>query len=344
MDEQLQQIAGTLARTAQRKNTVLYKLNKKREQEEFYARLGISTVNSSNSKVNKKNIIDSDPQLINDIPILKYIIHEVKKQIGNAISFLRNSSSNAAPNTKESGEEMLKYLGEETVRRKNDEINRLIFKNRRLEIRMSELQNAGGNSNSNSNVKSMNSHEKQFFGVAKFLPEALKIKQDSNSNRKRQREEKEGEEEEEEEGDTTSDYYNYNEDNDDSTSFNNNNNSKLMEEYRSGIENIIGNSNNLLLEKEREAEQKLRNNNNNNKLNVELESPEVRREYIISYATTNSNNEETINLPSEEEYKKKLIEKRKEMLREKIEMLKNQKWHLATTTQKEKHNLIPFDF
>ncbi|CCW72248.1 unnamed protein product [Phytomonas sp. Hart1] len=139
MQDHLREIEGTLARTSERKNTILYKLTKRRAEEERLERLGI-------------NKIPPSPHNVNDISVIKFVLHRLKQEIGDKIARIRNASFIS-----------IEKDGEGVVRARNDEINKLIAQKNQWENRLAILKNEGWvNSISN----------KVFFGCAKDLPEA----------------------------------------------------------------------------------------------------------------------------------------------------------------------------
>ncbi|CCW64513.1 unnamed protein product [Phytomonas sp. EM1] len=139
MQDHLREIEGTLARTSERKNTILYKLAKRRAEEERLAQLGI-------------NKIPPSPHNVKDIGVIKFVLHRLKQEIGDKIARIRNSSLIS-----------IEKDGEAVVRARNDEINKLIVQKDQWENRLAFLKN--GDWVNSTSIKA-------FFGCAKNLPEA----------------------------------------------------------------------------------------------------------------------------------------------------------------------------
>lgn len=140
MEDRLREIEGTLARASERKNTVLYKLAKRRNQEERLARLGIKKV-------------PANPRSVSDIGVVKYALAQLRQEVGDKIAKIRNESLVS-----------LERDGEAVVRAKNDAINELLSRKDQWERRLCELtQKEGG---------ALKPRKKTFWGCAKLLPEA----------------------------------------------------------------------------------------------------------------------------------------------------------------------------
>lgn len=149
MQERLQEIEGTLARTKQRKNTILYKLAKRREEEEKLARLGLRK-------------LPENPNTVIDLDVVKHVLFSIKQELGDKLAKIRSKSFVD-----------LERDGEALVREKNDEINQLILKRNQWEARKSFLR--GGSA-----VPAP--AQKLFFGCARNLPEASSHGKRSRSN------------------------------------------------------------------------------------------------------------------------------------------------------------------
>eukprot|EP00796_Vickermania_ingenoplastis_P002587 gene2587-1606_t len=144
MEEQLKEIEGTLARTKERKNTILYKHARKAEQEQRLAKLQLRE-------------IPTNPATVNDVQIIKYILYQLNRQLGEKKAFIKDSSKISIEND-----------GEAHVRAINDEINKLIRRKFDWERRMAQV--------SGKEETRLGPKRKLFFGCAKGLPEAVRLK------------------------------------------------------------------------------------------------------------------------------------------------------------------------
>lgn len=158
MQDQLREIEGTLARTSERKNTILYKLAKRKAEEERLERLGI-----------KK--LPTNPRTVTDVRIVKFALSQLKQETGDKIAKIRN---NALVD--------LERDGEAVVRAKNDEINKLLARKDQWERRLCEL--------TDKEWSSSRTRKKGFFGCAKQLPEALAAHEAAGSKRARESDDK----------------------------------------------------------------------------------------------------------------------------------------------------------
>lgn len=140
MQDNLKEIKGTLARTSERKNTILYKHAKREREEKLLERLGVSK-------------LPTNPAEVSDPNVVKHVLFEIKKDIGVKTAKLRNPTFFS-----------LEKDGEKIIRQKNEEINSLIAKKLQWEKRLAFLNNE-----SFTNVAR---RKKFFFGCAKQLPEA----------------------------------------------------------------------------------------------------------------------------------------------------------------------------
>ncbi|KAG5510864.1 hypothetical protein JKF63_06365 [Porcisia hertigi] len=147
MQDRLREIEGTLARTKERKNTILYKLSKRRQEEERLAKLGVER-------------LPTNPNDVDDEKIVKYVLFRLKQEIGDKTAQLRDQKLLSIDKD-----------GEAVIRAKNDEVNKLLSRRFLWEKRLALLTDQ---------PITASSRKKIFFGCAKELPEAL-------STRKRQR-------------------------------------------------------------------------------------------------------------------------------------------------------------
>ncbi|CBZ23614.1 conserved hypothetical protein [Leishmania mexicana MHOM/GT/2001/U1103] len=147
MQDRLREIEGTLARTKERKNTILYKLSKRRQEEERLAKLGVQR-------------LPTNPSEVDDEKVINYVLFRLKQEIGDKTAQLRDQTLLS-----------IERDGEAVIRAKNDEVNKLLSRKYQWEARLSFL--AG-------EPIAPRSRKKIFFGCAKELPEASPV-------RKRQR-------------------------------------------------------------------------------------------------------------------------------------------------------------
>ncbi|KEG07736.1 pre-mRNA-splicing factor ISY1 [Trypanosoma grayi] len=150
MQDHLREIEGTLARKNERQSTLLYKLAKRKAEEERLSRLGVRS-------------IPSNPLDVTDVKVVKYALFKLKQEIGDKIAKIRNSELLS-----------IESQGEVVIRAKNDDINHLISRRNLWERRMATL--------SGQSYKAPPSR-KLYFGCAKGLPEARKgIAQDDHGH------------------------------------------------------------------------------------------------------------------------------------------------------------------
>ncbi|EAN96058.1 hypothetical protein C3747_15g48 [Trypanosoma cruzi] len=139
MQDYLREIEGTLARTNERKSTLLYRLAKRNAEEERLARLGVRS-------------IPTNPLDVMDTRVVKYVLFKLKRDIGDMIARMRNPQLLS-----------IETHGEVVIRAKNDEINHLIAKKNSWERRLVALTGE---------EYKVASSRKLYFGCAKELPEA----------------------------------------------------------------------------------------------------------------------------------------------------------------------------
>jgi pre-mRNA-splicing factor ISY1 len=139
MQDRLREIEGTLARTKERRNTILYKLAKRKQEEERLASLGVQK-------------LPSNPHEVADVKVVKYVLFRLKQEIGDKTARLRDPKLHS-----------IEKDGEAVVRAKNDEINKLISRRNQWETRLATLLGE---------TIPVFKRGKSFFGCAKELPEA----------------------------------------------------------------------------------------------------------------------------------------------------------------------------
>lgn len=139
MQDRLREIEGTLARTKERKNTILYKLSKRKKEEERLASLGVQK-------------LPTNPHEVDDVKVVKYVLFRLKREIGDKTAQLRDPKLHSIDKD-----------GEAVIRAKNDEVNKLISRQNQWIARLAFL--------SNDSMPSFK-RQKHFFGCAKELPEA----------------------------------------------------------------------------------------------------------------------------------------------------------------------------
>lgn len=167
MQDRLREIEGTLARTKERKNTILYKLSKRKQEEERLAQLGVQK-------------LPTNPHEVDDEKVVKYVLFRLKQEIGDKTAHLRDPKLHSIDKD-----------GEAVIRAKNDEVNKLVSRRNAWEARLATLN--GGST-------PLQTRKKLFFGCAKELPEAESVRKrprDSPENRSDKKGEQESSDEEE---------------------------------------------------------------------------------------------------------------------------------------------------
>lgn len=139
MQEQLKEIEGTLARSSQRRNTILYKLAKQRSEAARLQSLGIKR-------------LPTNPLQVNDTKVVRHVLFTLKQEIGDKIAKLRDRNLCS-----------VRQNGEALVRERNDEVNKLLAKQYQWELRLATLTQRPC-------VQKL--MRKLYFGCAKELPEA----------------------------------------------------------------------------------------------------------------------------------------------------------------------------
>ncbi|KAG5507125.1 hypothetical protein JIQ42_06526 [Leishmania sp. Namibia] len=139
MQDRLREIEGTLARTKERKNTILYKLSKRRQEEERLAKLGVDR-------------LPTNPSEVDDVKVIKHVLFRLKQEIGDKTAQLRDPKLLSIDKD-----------GEAVIRAKNDEVNKLLSRRHQWETRLAILSDEPA---------VPRSRKKVFFGCAKELPEA----------------------------------------------------------------------------------------------------------------------------------------------------------------------------
>lgn len=143
MQDRLREIEGTLARTKERKNTILYKLSKRKKEEERLARIGVEK-------------LPTNPHDVEDVSVVKYALFRLKQEIGDKAAHLRDSKLHSVDKD-----------GEAVIRAKNDEINKLVSRRNQWEARLAKLSGS---------PLPVAKRRKLFFGCAKDLPEAEAVR------------------------------------------------------------------------------------------------------------------------------------------------------------------------
>ncbi|KPI83408.1 hypothetical protein ABL78_7559 [Leptomonas seymouri] len=268
MQDRLREIEGTLARTKERKNTILYKLSKRKQEEERLALLGVQK-------------LPTNAREVEDVKVVKYVLFRLKQEIGDKTAQLRDPKLHSIDKD-----------GEAVIRAKNDEVNKLISRRNQWEARLATL---------NGDPLPLFTKRKVFFGCAKELPEA-------EASRKRPRDAQENAAKEnstlrsssEEEGDDGLDAQDQEDD--------------LIQDadYPSRVQ-WLGSmaADDELLREEREAEAKMRE-----KLDVHG-GPTGSSLFVRSYLKDG-----IVDIPNEEHFKGLLINKRKEMLQERLKAMR----------------------
>lgn len=140
MEEQLKEIEGTLARTKERKSTILYKHFRKRSEEERLAKLGVRS-------------IPRVPSEVDDVRVVKFALYQINRELGEKKALISNSSRLS-----------IEKDGEAQVRAVNNDINKLIRQKSDWTRRLNDIL---GRANTD-----IFSSKKVFFGCSRFLPEA----------------------------------------------------------------------------------------------------------------------------------------------------------------------------
>lgn len=280
MEEQYRIIEGTLARTKERKDTILFRQAKRAEYEDRLAKLGIRE-------------IPADPSKVTDVKVVKYVLFRVKQQLGEKKVLINDE------------EKMnINKVGEAQLRAANNNINKLVRKQREWEVRLKELLGKP----TSENFLSL-SHT--FFGCARSLPEASKQGSDGDvsSFDITTKAKVDGEESEDSEQESSA------------------SSSKLVENelnvnsaYQSMISSLFD-GDNCILRAEKEAEKKYRS----------FHSPQVQRRRMESELILNFD-DEAHRVPSEEFFKERLMRKRKEALKDRLAHLKNDVIHHEVTS------------
>lgn len=151
MEEQLKEIEGTLARTKERKSTLLYKHSRKQSEEERLAKLGVRSIPTIPSKVD-------------DVRVAKYALFQINRELGEKKALITNSSRLS-----------IEKDGEAHVRAVNNEINKLL---RQKSDWIHQINKILGKKIEEEPYK-----RKKFFGCAQDLPEAVESRQQKKGTR-----------------------------------------------------------------------------------------------------------------------------------------------------------------
>lgn len=152
MQEVYAEIRGTLARTADKKNTTLYKLHRQRLLQERTEKFGFAER-------------PKYPSQCESLAGAKHFLNDISDEIGQAIARLSNSSLHS-----------IERDGEEKIRALNKEIFLLMRQKQKWVERVKQLQKAAGNRQAAANVDDEDAPVRipfTFFGCAKLLPEAV---------------------------------------------------------------------------------------------------------------------------------------------------------------------------
>ncbi|ORC85153.1 pre-mRNA-splicing factor ISY1 [Trypanosoma theileri] len=259
MQDYLREIEGTLSRTNERKGTLLYKLAKRKAEEERLSRLGVSS-------------IPSNPLEVTDVNVVKYALFRLKQEIGDKIAQMRNTQLLS-----------IETHGEVVIRAKNDDINNIITKKNLWEKRLAFL--------SGKDYKMPHS-KKIYFGCAKGLVEAQKA---TTQNSK----------------EVTEDNLDELESNSISSEFSGDEGPQSSNEY---LERLAAfDSEGSLRDVEMAAERKLR---------LEFAQEDGGAPFKRARNDDTDDYIVDIQLPSEEEFHRKIIDAKKEMLQKRLESLK----------------------
>ncbi|KAH9599930.1 Pre-mRNA-splicing factor Isy1 [Trypanosoma melophagium] len=259
MQDYLREIEGTLSRTNERKNTLLYKLAKRKAEEERLSRLGVSG-------------IPSNPLEVTDVKVAKYALFRLKQEIGDKIAKMRNAQLLS-----------IETHGEVVIRAKNDDINHLISKKNLWEKRLALLTGKD---------YKMPHSKKIYFGCAKGLVEAQKTTIQNDIE-------------------VTEDNIDEIKSNSVYSDFSGDEGPQSSNEY---LERLSAHdSETRLRDVEMAAERKLR---------LEFAHEDSSAPLKRAREGDTNNYIVDVDLPSEEEFHRKLIDAKKEMLRRRIEYLK----------------------
>ncbi|CAD2222180.1 pre-mRNA-splicing factor ISY1 [Angomonas deanei] len=256
MEDRLKEIEGTLARTAERKNTMLYKYEKAKQAEDRLSELGI-----------KK--LPTNPNDTNDVNVVKYVLYQMKRDFGDKRSKLLDPKQIS-----------IEKDGEEVVRLRNNELNSLLIKIKTWEKRQNELLGR--------DAVVAPSKKKQYFGCAKYLPEAAAVV-------KRERES--------DESDNISDSEISSSSSEGSVKHELNHASDI---YARLINEIFSSS----------TDEKLSQIEGSQTV-TEVDSTPRNPHFILSYVKNNA-----LAIPDEETFKSRLMDERRRVLKEKIELAK----------------------
>lgn len=145
MEEHLREIEGTLARTSERKSTILYQEAKRRSEALQLQRLNITS-------------LPTVPSEVTDVRVIRLILYRLNQQIGDQRARLHSSKVS------------IEKDGEGFVRALNDSVNQLIQQARRWNHQMAVLRGEPDEG-------SQRRQKKVYFGCARQLPEAPVVKE-----------------------------------------------------------------------------------------------------------------------------------------------------------------------
>lgn len=271
MEEQFKLIEGTLARTKERKNTILYKQAKIADERNRLLKLGITE-------------IPTNPLEVNDVKVVKFILFKIKQQLGEKKVLISNEEKMS-----------ISKVGEAQLRAANNSINKLLRKQCEWEKRMNELLGK-------STPEDYSLWSQKFFGCARSLPEAQKVATENNHVALNERNKY-----------PESNFENTESDDDcfqESSISDIPNELKSNSEYCSMISSLLA-GDECVLKAEKEAEKRFRKSLSSPPQRMKLES-----EVILNF-------EEGNKIPSEDYFKNRLMEKRKESLKARLACLKS---------------------
>lgn len=271
MEEQFKLIEGTLARTKERKNTILYQQAKRAEEKNRLAKLGITE-------------IPTDPSKVNDINVIKFALFKIKQQLGEKKVLINNEDKMN-----------ISKVGEAQLRAANNSINKLVRKQYEWEKRMDEL--LGKEATEDYSFPSF-----IFFGCARSLPEAKKVEGKNNGRSSNALEEYASSNEQKVESEDDSSI---------SSNSDPDNELRTNSTYQDMISRLLVGDNSLL-KAEKETEKKFRHSLAFPQQRMKLES-----ELVLNF------DDEKNKILSEDFYKKRLMDKRKESLKARLADLKN---------------------
>ena len=171
MQEVYAEIRGTLARTADKKNTTLFKLHRQRIRQERAEKFGFAER-------------PKYPSECKTVAGAKHFLNDIADEIGHKIARISNSSLHS-----------IERDGEDKIRAMNKEIHILLRQKEKWAQRLEQLTAAEANSSRDrsrveENVRGASVRERlpfTFFGCAKQLPEAIEERERAAKRDERRR-------------------------------------------------------------------------------------------------------------------------------------------------------------